>query len=228
MKFEEEYEIKPRKWLLVILLILAIGITIFLASKAILWFKEKTENIADNRIKEDIKEKLEIYSGEHHGSFALNILDEISTNNQTNPLHKITVVFNSTTTDIPEEINKLKKEFDENSQYEVSLYYDNDGYINKVVIQLTKKDTSKSHFFNFTYESQSGTQWGVVIHRLLDNVITNNKSNKDHILTVTYKNTTTSNPEEIKNLKKNFDDWTNYEVSLNYDDDGYVNKIVIE
>ena len=228
MEFEEEYEIKPRKWLLIILIIIAIGIFIFLASSFILKMKEAAEIENENKIKEELKRELEMYSGEEYGSFASNILDKISTNNQTNPQHKVTVEFGEKITDVPEEINALKKEFDEWSKYGISLYYDDDGYVNKVIIKETKKDTSKSKFFNSMYESHSGTQWGVSINNVLDEVITNNKTNQEHLITVTYKGTTTSEPEGIKNLKKNFDKWTDYEVSLDYDEDGYVNKIIIE
>ena len=48
----EENEIKPRKWLLIILIVLAIGISIFLANSAILSIKEKVETEANNKSKE--------------------------------------------------------------------------------------------------------------------------------------------------------------------------------
>ena len=33
---------------------------------------------------------------------------------------------------------------------------------------------------------------------------------------------------QIKNIKKSLDEWGQYEVSVDYDDNGYVNKITIE
>ena len=33
---------------------------------------------------------------------------------------------------------------------------------------------------------------------------------------------------EIKNTKKNFDDWTKYEISVDYDENGFVYKMTIE
>ena len=158
--------------------------------------KERAKTIANKEAKEELKRELEIYSGEQHGIFATKILDKVSTNNQTNPKHKITVEFDSTKTDKPEEITALKKEFDDSSKY-------------------------------LMYESRTGTQWGISLRNILDEVITNNTTNSEHLLTVKYKNTETTDPEEIKNLKKSFDEWTDYEVSLDYDEDGFVNKIII-
>ena len=34
--------------------------------------------------------------------------------------------------------------------------------------------------------------------------------------------------EVIKNLKSNFDDWTKYEISINYNEEGYIYQFVIE
>ena len=138
-KFEQEF--KPRKWLLILLIIVALAIVVVLANKIVTEEKGKDHNI-------------------------FNIFD------------------------------------------------------------LSEKE-DPSHF-NFMYESDSGSQWGTVVCDLLDDVVTNNKTKKDHIITVVYSNTTTSDPDEIVSLKKNFEMWNNYEVSLNYDAKGFVNEIMIK
>lgn len=38
----------------------------------------------------------------------------------------------------------------------------------------------------------------------------------------------TENVDEIKNLKQNIDNYTDYEVSFEYDDDGFINEVIIE
>lgn len=81
--------------------------------------------------------------------------------------------------------------------------------------------------FNFDLETYSGTQYGSSVSRLLDNVITKIKKNADHSITVTYGTTTTSKADEITALKKQFDRTSQYEVSLDYDSNGYVNKVTI-
>ena len=104
----------------------------------------------------------------------------------------------------------------------------------KICMEICKKskkvyvDEMSKRTFNFTYETSNGTQNGFNVKNLLDDVITNNKTNKDHILNVMYKDTNTTDVEIIKNLKSNFDEWTKYEISLDYDENGYVNQITIE
>ena len=81
--------------------------------------------------------------------------------------------------------------------------------------------------FNSDIESYSGTQYGSTISTLLDNIITKIKKNTDHSITVIYGNTTTSKADEITTLKKQFDKTMQYEVSLDYDSNGYINKVTI-
>lgn len=90
-----------------------------------------------------------------------------------------------------------------------------------------KKTISKTSF-NSKFETYSGTQSKFFIQSLLDNAVTNNKTNKELQVSVTYKNQTTTNPDEIINIKHSLKDNTKYEIKLDYDEDNYVNKITIE
>ena len=86
----------------------------------------------------------------------------------------------------------------------------------------------KQTFNNSKFELYIGTEYGSSVSYLLDEVIKNNKTNEDHLLTVVYKETRTTDPEEIKELKKNFDSFTKYETSIDYDDNKLANVITIE
>lgn len=81
--------------------------------------------------------------------------------------------------------------------------------------------------FNSDLEIYTGTKYGSQVSSLLDNVVTKIKKNADHSISVVYGTTTTSAPDEIIKLKSNFDEWTKYEVSLDYDSNGFVNKVTI-
>lgn len=150
----ENNELKPRRWLLVVLLVIAIAIVIVLLNKLITDYNERKKNDESNGISNIVNEQIE----------------------------------------------KGNEMFD---KFEVEA-------------------------FNSTYELDVGENYGLSVKRTLDKVITNNKKNTNNILTVVFEEVSTTDPEEIKNLKKRFDDWTKYEVSVDYDENGYVNKITIE
>ena len=76
-------------------------------------------------------------------------------------------------------------------------------------------------------EIYSGTSYGSQVFSLLDNVVTSIKKNTDHLITVTYGAITTSNTDEITTLKKQLDSTSKYEVSFDYDSNGYINKVTI-
>ena len=82
--------------------------------------------------------------------------------------------------------------------------------------------------FNTKLEMYVGTNYGSQVSSLIDIITTNNKTNTNHILTVVFKNINSTDSDEIRNIKKQLDDWSKYEVILDYDDNGFVNLITIE
>ena len=81
--------------------------------------------------------------------------------------------------------------------------------------------------FNAPFELYSGSQTGLFIETLLNKIVTNNKK-EEHIITVIYNDITTAIPDDITTLKENFEDFEEYEVSLDYDTNGFVNKVTIK
>lgn len=241
-------EPKPRRWLLVLLIVIALIIVVILLNKIVIDKQEKEKNNTNSwgifevfrkmgvgEMKSDFDKNsfnsdFTFYVGTKYGSNVSNLIDKIITNNKTNKEHLITVIYNNENLTDSTKIKNIKNELSEWNQYEVSEDYDDDGYINKITIESKKGyvDEASKRTFNFTYETSNGTQNGFNVKNLLDDVITNNKTNKDHILNVMYKDTNTTDVEIIKNLKPNFDEWTKYEISLDYDENGYVNQITIE
>lgn len=123
-----------------------------------------------------------------------------------------TIIFN---------ISKVKEDKPTNNQIT-----NNEDVIEDTINNI-KKTISKSSF-NSKFEPYSGTQSKFFIESLLDNAVTNNKTNKELLVTVTYKNNTTTDPDEIVNIKHSLKDKTKYEIKLDYDEDNYVNTITIE
>lgn len=83
-------------------------------------------------------------------------------------------------------------------------------------------------YFNDTFEFRIGTEYKSNIEYLLDDVVTNNKTGKGHIITVIYNQTTTTDPDSIVNIKHSLDDSKDYEVSADYGSNGFINKIIIK
>lgn len=120
------------------------------------------------------------------------------------------------------------------------------GIIGSVISQNNARDRIKENYndvvddmdnfmsefditrFNSSFEMYMGTEYGSSVGRLLDEIITNNKKNEDNLVSVKFKETKTEDPEEIKNLKKQLGEWTKYEVSFEYDDDGLIYLATIE
>lgn len=88
--------------------------------------------------------------------------------------------------------------------------------------------------FNSNYTFYSGTQPGQSVSMLIDNIINKNKTEKDHLVELTFDNTSygtdSDNIKQTKNMIQTFKgyDIQYYEVSIDYDDNGYVNKVTIE
>lgn len=119
------------------------------------------------------------------------------------------------------QFSKINKQGDEIRSKTTDII--NQG-INKTNDVYSKIDVED---FNIDLESYSGTQYGSSVSKLLDNVVTKIKKNTEHLITVTYDTTTTSKAEEITTLKKQFDVVSKYEVSLDYDSNGYINRVTI-
>ena len=100
-----------------------------------------------------------------------------------------------------------------------------------LVVIATKQINSVDEFdinsFNNSFEMYTGTERGLSVGRLIDEVSTNNKK-EEHKITVIYGDIKTQDPKEMVNIKSQLDDWTEYEVSFEYDDVGFIYEVTIE
>jgi len=114
------------------------------------------------------------------------------------------------------------------------VYEQAGSIIDKVTDQMDDSNSGNQYSkveimaFNSVFELYNGTQSKFFVSNLLEEVVTNNKTKKDHIITVVYNEMSTSNTDEITTLKQNLEDGNDYEVSLDYDTNGFVNKISIK
>lgn len=90
--------------------------------------------------------------------------------------------------------------------------------------EQSEKEWDK-HMFNFTFFGDNGTKNAMFVKNTLDDIIQNNKTN-DRKITLVFDGTETIDESEIISIKQSLSG--EYEVSLNYDEDGYINEIVLE
>ena len=127
--------------------------------------------------------------------------------------------------EIKEELRKEK----EKAEKEEKEFKDK---INKDMEESDLKFDKNS--FNSNYNFYSGTQPGQSVSMLIDNIINKNKTEKDHLVELIFDNTSygtdSDNIKQAKNMIQTFKgyDIQYYEVSMDYDDNGYVNKVTIE
>lgn len=97
-----------------------------------------------------------------------------------------------------------------------------------IVIAVKQVKGNDVSDFNNTLEMYNGTKSGHSVNNLIDEVSLSNKKEEKHKITIIYKDIETQDPEVMKDIKKQLDGWTKYEVSLEYDADGFIYQITIE
>ena len=131
-----------------------------------------------------------------------------------------------------EEIQKLKDEAKKKQQEIEDKIKEQQEKIEQQQKENAKKREINS--FNSDFEFYQGTEGGTSTGYQIDNVIKSNKKNANHLVEVIFDGvsygTDTEKIKEIKNSLKNFNGYElqYYEISIDYDDNGYVNKITIE
>lgn len=103
----------------------------------------------------------------------------------------------------------------------------NRSILNNSNISSNSNDNFDAEMFNNTFYGYNGTTSAFFVKDCLDEIINSNKKEKKHIITVKYNDKETSNPDEILEIKKSLDDSKEYELSMDYDSNGFFNKLTI-
>lgn len=131
-----------------------------------------------------------------------------------------------------EEIQKLKDEKKKKQQEIEDKIKEQQEKIEQQQKENEKKREINS--FNSDFEFYQGTVGGTSTRNQIDNVIKSNKKNADHLVEVIFDGVSYgTDPDKIKEIKDSLKDFNGYklqyyEISIDYDDNGYVNKITIE
>ncbi len=163
-------------------------------------------------------------------------------------LTTILSIFNKTTSSQSNAENMFKNIFDtalniinkaadnmEQTDNEINIETNKDtnemnNEINNVYNQFKEEENKRENeqdIRNFNFYFSNGTNNGFFVKSTLDKIITSNKTNERKI-TLKYNGVETQDSDVIKETKKKIDDRKNYEISLDYDSEGYINLITIE
>lgn len=97
-----------------------------------------------------------------------------------------------------------------------------------------REEKQNKESFNFEFETLQGTKSSNVTGWEIDSVVENNKKNAAHLIEVIFDGTSYgTDAENIRKIKNSLKGWDGfelqfYEISLDYDNNGYVNKVTIE
>ncbi|MFR5756171.1 MAG: helix-turn-helix transcriptional regulator [Lachnospiraceae bacterium] len=134
--------------------------------------------------------------------------------------------------EIKEELRKEKEKAEKKQEEEEKKQQELEDKINKEQEEYHENFSKDS--FNSTFEMNQGTKSGMFAKSQVDNIIKNNKKDKEHLIEVIFDGTSygtdSSNISNVKNNLREFNGYKfqEYEISLDYDDNGYVNKVTIE
>ena len=105
-----------------------------------------------------------------------------------------------------------------------NFYKDLNPKINNITDNQVAKEDLQT--FNSVFEIYNGIQVKENVISLINNVDANNKTTKIRAITIVYNNNNYSNIAEFLNLKQILTS-DNYEISLEYNEKGFVNKVNI-
>ena len=116
-------------------------------------------------------------------------------------------------------INKSKQSAEENREKTHEQVKEQNEIINK------QQEEAKKEMFNFQFANDNGTKSAFFLESTLDEIIESNKT-QDRLVTLVFNGKEVTEESEIINIKHSLKG--DYEVSFNYDDEGYINKIIVD
>ena len=102
-----------------------------------------------------------------------------------------------------------------------------DNNSNSASTEKAKKEL-ESKVYDFNWRYSSGKKAGAFVKNDLNDVINSNRTNKERFITVKFNGIETQDSDEILKIIDQIDSFEDYNVLLDYDDDGFITVINIE
>ena len=81
---------------------------------------------------------------------------------------------------------------------------------------------------SFNWRYSNGRKATLFVKSMLNDVVENNRTNKERFITINFNDISTQDAEQILEIEKQLKDNSEYDVLIDYDDDGFVNIITIK
>ena len=190
-------------------------------------FGNAVNKISINKIEvsaSSFNEKIKDMQNKQYGFSLEDDLDYIAEKNKINENRIITIVYGENNYNTEDDITTLKTKLDRHTEYVCALEYDEDGYVNKVIIKISPDS------INSKIKGMQGTRNGFLLTFDLDKVIANNKTNIGYAIIVEFRGKNYATEDELISLKRKFDadSFKEYECSFAYDEEGYITKVIIK
>ena len=102
-----------------------------------------------------------------------------------------------------------------------------DNKSNSAATEKAKKEL-ESKVYDFNWRYSSGKKAGAFVKDDLNDVINSNRTNKERFITVKFNGIETQDSDEILKIIDQIDSFKDYNVLLDYDNDGFITVINIE
>ena len=156
------------------------------------------------------------------GNFVSDTISKIADNNVKNE-RKIILVYDGE--EIQEdEINKIAQKIETFGQYQLTYEYDKEGYINKAIIERVRGEVDKMKF-NFGFVDP-GIKRGNFVSDIISKIADSNAKNEKQIILVY--NEKEIPADEINKTAQKIESLGQYQLTYEYDEEGYISKITIE
>lgn len=129
--------------------------------------------------------------------------------------------FNSNSSSISKEAEEAKRKAEEEAKIK-----EEEAKKKEEEEKQKRELESKVHDFNWRYSS--GKKATIFVESMLNDVINSNRTNKERFITVKFKDIETQDSEEILKIIDQLEKYGEYNVLLDYDDDGFITVMTIK
>lgn len=191
-------------------------------------YNSKVEEMDNDFEKSTHNNAYEMYAGVQSKFFTNNVINSVIQDNSKGE-HKVTIKYKDKEYSDNSDISNLSLLLKDNGKYLITFNYDENGFINEVVLEDNGSQGGSAELseHNSKYEDKIGVQRLLYVEEMINDIIQSN-SKSEHKIVVKYNDKVYSDVKEIAGIVSKLDAFKNYLITCNYDEEGFVNEVVID